>query len=120
MRIASERRIPIMTRADGTLRTIEATGTLLGAFDAIEVHDAHARLAHGDTLLVFTDGLEERRDGDVFFSDHMFSSVMRSCVATSGERKRLLVFVARCAMSEPKAFADDVAVRAAHVTSPAT
>jgi serine phosphatase RsbU (regulator of sigma subunit) len=50
---------PRILRATGLVETIGAPGTLLGAVDDIEVVDRAARLAPGDALILYTDGLTE-------------------------------------------------------------
>jgi len=53
---------PLVLRADGTIDTLDAPPDLmLGVLPSTPRHDHRARLAHGDTLLLYTDGLVERR-----------------------------------------------------------
>ncbi|MGV9994798.1 SpoIIE family protein phosphatase [Streptomyces sp. NPDC003374] len=56
---------PLLVR-DGRARTVERpTGILLGATDAPVFREATLRLREGDQLLLFTDGLIERRGQDL-------------------------------------------------------
>ena len=50
---------PVLLAADGTVKPLECTGTLLGVLDDPLVHDVEAVLAPGDTLLLYTDGFTE-------------------------------------------------------------
>ena len=50
---------PVLLAADGTVKPLECTGTLLGVLEDPLVHDVEAVLAPGDTLLLYTDGLTE-------------------------------------------------------------
>ncbi|UKJ63228.1 SpoIIE family protein phosphatase [Cellulosimicrobium cellulans] len=53
---------PLVLRADGSVETLDAPADLmLGVLPGTARHDHRARLAHGDTLLLYTDGLVERR-----------------------------------------------------------
>jgi serine phosphatase RsbU (regulator of sigma subunit)/CheY-like chemotaxis protein/anti-sigma regulatory factor (Ser/Thr protein kinase) len=53
---------PALRSADGTVRYLETEGTLpLGVDERISVGEARYPIAPGDTLLLFTDGLVERR-----------------------------------------------------------
>ena len=52
---------PLVRRADGRVHQIDASGSLLGFFPDIELADVRFRLAHGDTLLLYTDGATEAR-----------------------------------------------------------
>ncbi|WP_067484429.1 PP2C family protein-serine/threonine phosphatase [Actinomadura hibisca] len=57
---------PLLRAADGRVRTLDGTDPLLGApADGIEHRVRSTRLEPGDTLLLFTDGLIERRDSSL-------------------------------------------------------
>ena len=107
--------LPIVVRADGDLEPVGAHGTLLGAFDDATRRDVVGRLHVGDTLVLFTDGLEERRCGDAFFGDDAFATVMRASAGASADE---LVERLRVALRDfgTAAFADDVAVLALQAT----
>ncbi len=54
---------PLWIRGDARQsRLLTTRGTLLGAFGAIRLEDRHIRLAPGDTLVLYTDGVTEARD----------------------------------------------------------
>jgi serine phosphatase RsbU (regulator of sigma subunit) len=64
---------PVIRRADGTVRPVGVAGSLLGAFDEVHLTDVDFDLGPGDLLLLYTDGLTERRgphDGE--FGDDEF------------------------------------------------
>ncbi len=50
---------PLLIGADGAAEQLGRPGTLLGVLDPIAVHEAHAELHPGQTLLLYTDGLPE-------------------------------------------------------------
>jgi GAF domain-containing protein len=56
----------VLVAADGTPRLLDVDDDLLLGFDdSAERHDHVIEIAGGDTLLLFTDGLVERRDSDL-------------------------------------------------------
>ncbi|HEX3692156.1 MAG TPA: SpoIIE family protein phosphatase, partial [Solirubrobacteraceae bacterium] len=55
---------PLLIDRDGHARPIGEAGTLLGALDPVTFHESEGELGHGETLLMYTDGVTEaRRDG---------------------------------------------------------
>jgi PAS domain S-box-containing protein len=50
---------PLLVHADGAVEQIGTPGTLLGVLDPIGIHEVHAELHPGQTLLLYTDGLPE-------------------------------------------------------------
>jgi serine phosphatase RsbU (regulator of sigma subunit) len=49
--------LPLILRKDGTVDTVGKPGTLLGALPSPVLADADAKLAIGDTLILYTDGV---------------------------------------------------------------
>jgi sigma-B regulation protein RsbU (phosphoserine phosphatase) len=54
---------PVLVRADGTAELIGQFGTAVGLLPSVRVTCTPHRLDPGDTLLVYTDGVTERRRG---------------------------------------------------------
>jgi len=48
---------PLLVRADGTVATTAAHGTILGAVDDPEFHTCEIELAPGDSIVIFSDGI---------------------------------------------------------------
>ncbi|WP_433401471.1 PP2C family protein-serine/threonine phosphatase [Streptomyces sp. CA-146814] len=59
---------PLVLRGDGTVSEVLSGGLLLGVLDDVSYDSHEERLAAGDTLVLFTDGLTESREaGGAFF-----------------------------------------------------
>jgi len=71
---------PYVFSADGTLRALEDKGgPMLGLFPELTYELGATRLAPGDGVLVFTDGVTEARDpADMFFEDDRLMSYIRA------------------------------------------
>jgi phosphoserine phosphatase RsbU/P len=54
---------PVLVRADGTAELIGTFGTAVGLVPTVRVSCTQHRVGPGDTLLVYTDGVTERRRG---------------------------------------------------------
>jgi serine phosphatase RsbU (regulator of sigma subunit) len=50
---------PILKRADGTVEQLENSGAVLGVFPSWKYEESLVRLAPGDLMLLFTDGITE-------------------------------------------------------------
>ena len=50
---------PLLVRADGSLSTVGSPGSLLGLFEDVSLHEAHADIHRGDSIALFTDGVTE-------------------------------------------------------------
>jgi sigma-B regulation protein RsbU (phosphoserine phosphatase) len=62
---------PVIT-GDGGQRRLGELGPLLGVFPTVTYVDRSTRLAEGDTLVVYTDGVNEaRRDGELYGQDRV-------------------------------------------------
>lgn len=55
---------PLLIDRDGEGRALGEPGTLLGVLDPIEVHEVCGELHTGETLLLYTDGVPEARQGN--------------------------------------------------------
>jgi len=54
----------LILRADGTVETGTASGTLLGLFETVTLEAADVHLSPGDALVLYTDGVTEARAPD--------------------------------------------------------
>ena len=55
---------PHLIRRDGTLEFLEASGTMIGAFDFITWSETAIAMNPGDSVLIFTDGVTEAEKSD--------------------------------------------------------
>jgi serine phosphatase RsbU (regulator of sigma subunit) len=69
---------PLLRRADGTVTSIDAHGTLVGALADVAFTQKNVRLAAGDTLLLYTDGITEARTHEGMFEDRLAATLAAS------------------------------------------
>ena len=80
--------LPHVVRADGSIEEVGKHGTLLGLFPDVDLHDETIRLAPGDAVVFYTDGVVEDRR------------------AQTEETHRVRDFLARCPADSAEALAD--------------
>ena len=61
---------PVLLRADGSTSLVGVNGTALGLMDEIVAPRASVRLHRGDSLVLYTDGVTERRKGRTLYGQH--------------------------------------------------
>ncbi len=106
---------PVVLRSDGSLHWIRGSGALLGVFDDAELAEDELRLALGDTLVLYTDGVTEEGGGDRPFGEEGLAAVLRPAVgATASEIVgRIEEAVLAHGSGEPR---DDIAILAVKAT----
>ena len=77
--------LPIIVRAEGGVELLGRPGTLLGAFDTVEVFDAETILRSGDAVVLYTDGVTEARRDKEFFGAERLLSLLRGVTGKSAE-----------------------------------
>jgi PAS domain S-box-containing protein len=71
--------LPFVLRADGSVESVGAPGTLLGIFDDPQLTDRAVDVGPGDTIVLYTDGvIEERAHGSVFGRERL-AALLESC-----------------------------------------
>jgi serine phosphatase RsbU (regulator of sigma subunit) len=58
---------PIVLRANGTVDTLEVSGLAIGLMAEARYHSVTLRLDHGDSMLMFTDGIDEAHVDSEFY-----------------------------------------------------
>ena len=61
---------PVLMRADGSTMLVGAAGTALGLLDTVSAPRTTVHLGPGDSLVLYTDGVTERRRGRLLFGQH--------------------------------------------------
>jgi PAS domain-containing protein len=70
---------PRVLRADGSIEKVSHPGTLLGVFADPEIFDDHVRLAPGDSVILFTDGVVDARRHKEEFGEDRLEGVLGAC-----------------------------------------
>jgi phosphoserine phosphatase RsbU/P len=77
---------PVLTRANGEAETLTTKSVLLGAFDFVEYKPRQTRLAPGDVVVMYTDGVTEAVNADnQMFGDERLEKIVREGVHLSAE-----------------------------------
>lgn len=101
--------LPIIVTAAGAVRTVGGPGTPAGLFPQMEVSDATDRLAPGDCLVLYTDGVTERHEGSEVFGEETLVSVLLD--AHSGTADEIVAAVSSAVVGfNDKPLRDDMAV----------
>jgi PAS domain S-box-containing protein len=67
---------PLLLRRDGTVEQVGVWGTALGLFADVEHHDTAIRIAPGEVLLAYTDGVVEARCAGEQFGEERLGRVL--------------------------------------------
>jgi serine phosphatase RsbU (regulator of sigma subunit) len=78
--------LPVLARANGGVETLTTKSVLLGAFDFVEYRPRQTRLAAGDVVAMYTDGVTEAVNADnEMFGDERFENLIKESVNLSAE-----------------------------------
>ena len=106
--------LPFILRADGSVEQPGRPGTLLGIFPDIQVHEHRTVLRRGDQIVLWTDGLSDRRgDGELYGEERLRELLVANAGRAPGEiadaiERAVLGFSA----TEPQ---DDIAIVVARI-----
>lgn len=85
---------PLCYRArDGRVQDLKARGTILGAFEDIQIEERRISLTPGDALLFYTDGVSEALDaqGEMFGTQRLSDVFERSASGSAQDVKMAIV-----------------------------
>ena len=109
--------LPFVIRADGSVEQPGRPGTLLGVFADIDVHEHRIVLAPGDQIVLWTDGIADRRgDGELFGEDRLRELLVAN--ADRGPREiadAIEAAVVGFSATDPQ---DDIAIIVARIRTP--
>lgn len=69
---------PLLLRADGTHEWIGCSGTAIGLLPDVKVKPVDVEMSKGDSLILYTDGVTERRNGRTMFGGESIVSVLEN------------------------------------------
>jgi PAS domain S-box-containing protein len=106
---------PVVLRVDGSMHWIRGSGALLGVFDDAQLRDDEIRLAPGDTLVLYTDGVTEERGVQGAFGEEGLAAVLQQASGASASEivDRIERAVLAHGSGEPR---DDIAILAVKAT----
>ncbi|AKK27059.1 PP2C family protein-serine/threonine phosphatase [Mycobacterium sp. EPa45] len=76
---------PIVVRANGDVEQIEVSGIAAGVKTGVSYRPATVRLQRGDTMLMFTDGVEEARRDERLYGVRRLLDMLPAYAGTGGE-----------------------------------
>jgi PAS domain S-box-containing protein len=107
---------PLVVRAGTALEEVDVRGTVIGAVEQVEVDEVDVRLAPGDVMLLYTDGVIEVRTDRTRYGERLLHRTLREHAQASAEE--IVIAVERAAVEaqtgEPR---DDIALLALRCTS---
>jgi serine phosphatase RsbU (regulator of sigma subunit) len=100
---------PVVVRSDGSVEVVDVSGDLLGIFPEATAPVTTLRLSPGESLVCFTDGVTERRDGARMLGEEGVLELLRG---GEGLSATALARTLGAAVTEfaPAAARDDVAI----------
>ncbi|MGD9570778.1 MAG: SpoIIE family protein phosphatase [Thermoleophilia bacterium] len=106
---------PLVVRRDGHVEELGGPGTILGVFDDPPLADVTTDLAPGDTVLAFTDGLTEARQGTALLGDEDLRRAASACAGLGVEEAASHLLGVAAAFAHG-ALRDDVALVVVRIT----
>jgi sigma-B regulation protein RsbU (phosphoserine phosphatase) len=70
--------LPLHVSESGVVRPVGEPGSLVGVLPRVQVHDTEVRLAAGDLLLMYTDGVTEGRRGPEWYGESRLIDAVRA------------------------------------------
>ncbi len=100
---------PVLARASGQASFVGTMGTLIGVMPELSLHETEVLLGPGDALVLYTDGVTERRKGTEMLDDSGLLAVVTSAI---GQRADQIAAAVEKKVSEfsPETARDDLAI----------
>ena len=100
---------PVLARADGHASFVGTLGTLIGVMPELSLHETEVLLGPGDALVLYTDGVTERRKGTEMLEDAGLLDVVMSAI---GQRADQIAAAVEKKVSDfsPETARDDLAL----------
>ncbi len=108
---------PLLVRASGAVEELGGPGTILGVFDDPPLVDRESALAPGDTVVVFTDGLTEARQGTSLLGEERLRDAAARCAGMEVEEAATHLLRTASDFAGGR-LRDDVAVVIVRITDP--
>jgi PAS domain S-box-containing protein len=77
--------LPLLLRADGTVESFGAPGTLLGVVPDPNLEDRAVTLEPGDSLVFYTDGVIESRSDATVLDERRLAELVATCAGTGAD-----------------------------------
>ena len=78
--------LPFVLAADGAVRQVGRPGSLLGVVDHATLSDEDHHLGPGESLILYTDGITERHQGESFFGEAGIEQVLADSVGLTADQ----------------------------------
>jgi sigma-B regulation protein RsbU (phosphoserine phosphatase) len=100
---------PYWVRAkSGDVQQLAGRGMLLGAFPAIHVDEFEITLSPGDSLILYTDGITEARNGPELFEEFRLEAAIANCSSASASHIAQGILLAVKQFTEDQPQSDDM------------
>ncbi|MGH8861807.1 MAG: PP2C family protein-serine/threonine phosphatase, partial [Jatrophihabitantaceae bacterium] len=77
--------LPVLARADGQVETIGVPGTLVGVEQQLTLHQTEVLLSPGDAVVLYTDGVTERRRGSAMLGEDGLLAAVGDTIGKSAD-----------------------------------
>jgi serine phosphatase RsbU (regulator of sigma subunit)/PAS domain-containing protein len=107
--------LPFVLRADGTVEQPGRPGTLLGILPDVQVHEERIALRPGDGIVLWTDGVSDRRGDGELFGEERLRALLESvgCASPRDIADAIETAVVGFSATDPQ---DDIAVLVVRLT----
>jgi serine phosphatase RsbU (regulator of sigma subunit) len=108
---------PLLIRPQGAVETLHTEGPLLGVFADAEFHERDLHLDLADVLVLYTDGVTERRQDPEVFDEHQLGRLVRNQLTTRRAEAVAQLVLDTVVDLSPRDARDDIALVVARVVA---